>query len=199
MEQNPAWITREGYLVNDPTEDPVDVIVYNLEKAYDKLWLDDSTNDLIDTIGEDNSNEKIVLMNKSNEETRVSVKTPFGPTTRETFKSIAQQGGSWGGVLCTNSVDRTEKKSNKISKYTNYIYRKILEVPLLSYIDDLNKVTKCGVNSLENNTIVTKQIETKRLNFNVGNDTKKSKCEKLHIGKDKSKCTTLTVRNRSIE
>ena len=137
-------------------------------------------------------------MNKSNEETRVSVKTPFGPTKRETFERIVQQGGSWGGVLCTNSVDRTEKKSNKISKYSNYVYKDSLEVPLLSYIDDLNKVTKCGINSLENNAVITKQIETKRLNFNVGNDTKKSKCEKLHIGKDTSKCLNLTVRNKEI-
>ena len=70
-----------------------------LKKAYDKLWLDDTTIDLIETIGDKSSNDKLVLLHESNKETNVSVKTPFGPTKREVFKDIVQQGGSWGGVF----------------------------------------------------------------------------------------------------
>ena len=67
-------------VVNEKKEESIVAIVYNLEKAYDKLWLDDTTADLIETIGDESSNDKLVLLHESNKETNVSVKTPFGPT-----------------------------------------------------------------------------------------------------------------------
>ena len=69
---------------------------------------------------------------------------------------------------------------------------------MLSYIDDIENASKCGLNSLENNTIITKLVETKRLNFNVGSTTKKSKCERLHVGKNNEECTNLSVRDKDI-
>ena len=54
---------------------------------------------------------------------------------------------------------------------------------MLSYIDDMNKVSKCGLETLANNAIITKNVEAKKLNFNVGSETKKSKCERIHVGK----------------
>ena len=81
----------------------------------------------------------------------------------------------------------------------NYHYKETLEVPLLSYIDDMNKITECGINSLENNVVITKEVEMKRLKFNVGNKTKKSKCEKLHVGKNADACVRLKVGKREIK
>jgi hypothetical protein len=134
----------------------------------------------------------------SNEETKISVKTPFGNTKREDFKNIDQQGGSWGGLLCSNSMCAVEKRSKSSTNYSDYLYKGLLEVPLLSYIDDMNKISKCGLNTLENNVILTKQTEMKRLNFNVGNENKKSKCHRLHVGRARNECINLTVRNKDI-
>ena len=105
-------------IVNNKNADPIDVVVYDVEKAYDKLWLDDSLNDLVDTLSEEKSNNNVTLLKKLNETTSVSIKTPFGQTERETFNNIVQQGGSWGGILCANSVGSVETKSGEIKSST---------------------------------------------------------------------------------
>ena len=74
-----------------------------------------------------------------------------------------------------------------------------MEVPLLSYIDDLNKIAKCGLNALESNIFITKQIEMKRLQFNVGSTNKKSKCQIMHIGSKSSKCLPVFARNKALD
>ena len=116
-----------------------------------------------------------------NENTSVSIKTPFGQTERDSFHNIVQQGGSWGGILCANSVGSIEKKASETKCYTKLNYKEAVQIPMLSYIDDIENASKCGVNTLENNIIITNLVEAKRLNFNVGNTTKKSKCERLFI------------------
>ena len=42
-------------------------------------------------------------------------------------------------------------------------------------------------------------MEMKRLNFNIGSQSKKNKCQRLHIGKDKSNCFPLYVRNKPMD
>ena len=168
-------------------------------------------NDLVDTVPEAKANDKLSLLYKSNELTKVAINTPFGVTDRDEFRNLVQQGGGWGGILCSNTVDTLEKKSPSNTKGNNchpkpstksspesyspnttkYLYKGIMPIPMLAYIDDINKVVKCGENSLESNTFITKQIEMKRLNFNVGNEKKKSKCQKLHVRKNKENCIPL--------
>ena len=188
---------------NDKNEDSIDVLVYDVEKAFDKLFLDDCINDLIDTLPKHKETDKISLLHKSNESTKVSVNTPFGQTKRQEYKNIVQQGGGWGGILCSNSVDTVEKSSllepSSVTNYNPYVYEKKLKVPLLSYIDDTNNISKCGLNALKNNIFITSQIEMKRLKFNVGTERKKSKCQKLHVGKDASNCIPLHVNKKQMD
>ena len=103
---------------------------------------------------------------------KVSVNTRFGPTEREEVKNIVEQGGTWGEIFCSNSMDSLERKYPKSTKCIPYRYEEIVEVPLLSYIDDINKVSKCGIEALESNAYITTQIELKRLKFNVGDESK---------------------------
>ena len=96
-------------------------------------------------------------------------------TDRKDFKKIVQQGGGWGGILCSNTVDTLEKKSSssltiptsnsgtssKSSsvKKDSYLYKGVMTIPVMSYIDDINKVEKCGIDSLQFNTFISKQIK----------------------------------------
>ena len=142
-------------------------------------------NDVVNTLPNDKHNDKVNLLHESNKVTNVAINTPLGMTERESFSEIVQQGGGWGGILCSNSVDSLHKKSpsprnneNNTSPITShlsspYLYKGIMEIPLLSYIDDLNKVSKCGIESLEDNLHITKKIEMKRLHFNVGDEKKR--------------------------
>ena len=44
----------------------IDIQIYDIEKAFDALWLEDSLNDIFDNIAEENRNDKISLLYESN-------------------------------------------------------------------------------------------------------------------------------------
>ena len=71
------------------------------------------------TVPEAKANDKVSLLYKSNELTKVAINTPFGVTDRDEFRNLVQQGGGWGGILCSNTVDTLEKKSPSSIKGNN--------------------------------------------------------------------------------
>ena len=78
---------------------------YDIEKAFDKLNLPDTLNELVEDLPEHMKNNKISLLYESNKVTKVAVKTPFGPTERFDVEEVVQQGGFWGPILCFKSMD----------------------------------------------------------------------------------------------
>ena len=80
-------------------EDCIDIQIYDLEKAFDALWLDECFNDLFDTLSEEHSDEKIALLYETNRNNLVAVNTAVGITDRVNMPKIVQQGGTWGPVL----------------------------------------------------------------------------------------------------
>ena len=62
-------------------------------------------NDLFDTLSEDHRNDKIALLYESNRNNLVAVNTAVGMTEQINIPEIVQQGGTWGPVLCSNTVD----------------------------------------------------------------------------------------------
>ena len=91
-------------------EDPIDLQIYDLEKAFDALWLEDCLNDLFDSTSEHYHNDKLTLLYESNKVNMVAVKTAVGMTNRVNIPTIVQQGGTWGPILCSNSIDMVGKK-----------------------------------------------------------------------------------------
>ena len=75
-------------------EEPIDIQIYDLEKAFDALWLEDCLNDVYDSIDAENRNDKISLLYESNRINRVAVKTGVGLTDRVVIPSVVQQGGN---------------------------------------------------------------------------------------------------------
>ena len=106
------------------------------------------------------------LLYEGNKETKVAIKTPFGPTERVNIKEIVQQGGVWGPILCAKSLDSHGKKSLKQEKFL-YQYKEersskcsnkeTTKVPPLCYAEDEAAVSKCGINSAEMNIFITSQ------------------------------------------
>ena len=70
-------------------EECIDIQVYDLEKAFDALWLEDCLNDIFDNLPEDNQNDKISLLYESNKTNLVAVKTRVGMTKRVNMQNIA--------------------------------------------------------------------------------------------------------------
>ena len=88
----------------------IDIPLYDLQQAFDALWLSDCMIDLFDTLPENKRDDTLALLYTLSEENYVAVKTPHGLTDRMSMPSIVQQGGTWGPILCSNSVDQISKK-----------------------------------------------------------------------------------------
>ena len=85
----------------------------------------------------------------------VAVKTAVGMTGRIEIPNIVQQGGTWGPGLCSNSVDTLGKKCQDQDQYI-YLYKNTSKVLIFAMCDDLNRVAKCGIDSVILNTFITK-------------------------------------------
>ena len=155
-------------------------------------------NDIFDTVPDANKNDKLALLYESNKKNMVAVNTALGMTERVNMANIVQQGGTWGPVLCSNSIDTLSKKCRDQGIH-NYRYKKISEVLIFAMCDDLNGVANCGLDSVALNTFINTQIELKRLKFHTPNADGKSKCHKIHIGRDHSKCPVLQVHGTVME
>ena len=164
----------------------IDIQIYDIEKCFDSLWLEECFNDIFDTLPDENLNDQISLLYKTNETNLVSVKTPVGLTDRVDLPYIVQQGGTWGSLLCANSIDTLGKQCRDTGNF-NYLFREKTSIPPLGFIDDLTGIAKCGTDSLELNVFLTTKIELKNLVFG------KNKCARMHVGKQRCECKSLKV------
>ena len=133
-------------------------------------------------------------MNKTN---LIGIQTKYGLTERFNAPDIVQQGGIWGPTLCSNHTDSMEKTCQE-RKIQWYKYKEIVNIPLLTYIDDTGAIAKCGEKSKDLNAFLTTQIETKKLKFNEGSEDKRGKCFKMHIGRNTDRCKSLRVHNENM-
>ena len=179
-------------------EEPVDLQIYDIEKCFDALWLDDCLNDVYETVDVENHNDKLALVYEANQENLVSVKTALGKTERENIPNIVQQGGTWGPILCSNSIDRLGRKCQDRGE-NYYLYKGVVRVLPLAMVDDLNGIAKCGLESVALNSFLTTQIEMKKLKFHIPDDKGKSKCHKIHIGGNTKFCPILKVHGTEME
>ena len=176
----------------------IDVQIYDLEKAFDALWLEDCLIDLFDTIPKNNRDEKLALLYESNKDNLVAVSTAIGLTDRINMPRIVQQGGTWGPSLCSNSVDTIGKKLRDRGEAA-YMYKNMVRVLPLAMVDDINAISKCGMDAIALNTYINTQIELKKLRFHVPDKDGKSKCHKMHIGEPSATCPTLKVHGTVME
>ena len=66
-------------------------------------------------------------------------------------------------------------------------------------MDDINAISKCGHDSVNLNTYINTQVELKKLRFHVPDNEGKTKCHKMHVGKEKNKCPELKVHGTPME
>ena len=127
----------------------------------------------------------------------MAIKTAVGMTDRVNIPDTVQQGGTWGSLLCSNTIDTIGKKCRDRNQHC-YYYKKIAKIVPLGFVDDLNGIAKCGKESLDLNTFLNAQIELRRLRLHVPDKNGKTKCHKLHIGKPNKGCPSLKVHGTSM-
>ena len=118
----------------------VDIQIFDIVQCFDALWLEDVMNDLYDSLPLSGQNDKLTLLYKSNFENRVAVKTPVGQTKRINMPRIVMQGGSWGPIQCSNSIDKIGKRCEEEREHL-YTYKNMVKLPVLTMVDDMLAVS----------------------------------------------------------
>ena len=119
--------------------DSIDIQLYDVEKCFDTLWLQECINDLYDA-GLDNDNLPILF--KENQNAKVAVKTQQGITKRINIKNIVMQGTVFGSLFCTTTMNKLGKLCYE-NKELLYKYKNVVEVPPLCMVDDILSIQKC--------------------------------------------------------
>ena len=162
-------------------EDPIQVQVQDVEKCFDKLWLEATTNALFDA---GLKHDMLNLLYIENKNAKVAVKVNGEVSKRVTVKSVEMQGSVWGSLKCTASMDTLNKTLLK-QKDITYKYRSdpSIEIGVLGMVDDNLCISKCGITSVQKNAIINSFIETQRLTLS------REKSVVLHVS-NKVKCQT---------
>ena len=85
-------------------------------------------NDLHDSVEETLQDDRLALIYKSNETNLVAVKTPVGMTKRVNIELITQQGGTWGPISCSNSIDKIGKQCDEVKRSYCYFYKDAVKI-----------------------------------------------------------------------
>ena len=80
----------------------IDLQLFDVVKFFDKLWLQETLNDLFEA---GITNDKLVLIYKENQKNSIAIKTPFGITKRFDVEDIIMQGTVFGPLKCTTSMN----------------------------------------------------------------------------------------------
>jgi exonuclease III len=160
---------------------PVDIHMYDLCKCFDGLWLEECCNNLYEAGITD---DKLAMIYEGNKVNNVAVRTPAGLTERAIIERIVTQGGVTGPLCCAVQTDGIGKQS--LEEGTNlYYYKGVVGIPTLAMVDDLAKISTCGIESVKDNSYVNAKIEQNKLLFNG------PKCHQMHAGKPSKTCPAL--------
>ena len=74
-----------------------------------------------------------------------------------------------------------------------YLYKGKVGIPTLAMVDDLAKISRCGIDSTKDNAFINARIEQDKLLFNG------PKCHQIHAGRSSNLCPLLKAHSSEIE
>lgn len=104
------------------------IIYGDLKKCFDKLWLQDTINDLWKS---NMLSNKVKVFHEMNKEAKMIVDRPLGMTDEIEMKNIVKQGTIYGPMLCSISTD----KINRIEEKPVTTYGDNLNLDPMTYVD----------------------------------------------------------------
>ena len=162
-------------IVNDvirtKNKDPIEIVYYDVKQAFDSLWTEKSYLDL----HENGLNDDMLnLLHETSKEVEICVKSQVGVTEKDVIRDIILQGETVSSIICTSSVDLMSKQC----PLEVYKYREVVDIPKLSFVDDIADVTKCGKSAKDMNEFTSIEISKRKLQLAT------DKCQKMHVGRE---------------
>ena len=177
-------------VINNKDAENIDLEIYDVAKCFDKLEYFNTANDFFKAGVQ---NDKYLIVENSNKECAVAIKTPWGTKTRRTtINNIEMQGTVLAGLKCAISIDTIGKEALENEHEILYDYKRCVKIPPLSFVDDIITVSKCGGKSVETNAVIQAKIEGMQLQLGH------SKCFQMHVGKPKVTCPTLSIHGKEM-
>ena len=180
-------------VINDTSKkkNSVDIEIMDIAKCFDKMWYEETANDIFKAGVTD---DKFVLLANSNKTCNVAVKTPWGSLTeRITLDKLEMQGTVPAPPKASVQLDTLGKECIESGEGL-FKYKGCVNITPLIMIDDVLAISRCGNDSVKMNAIIQSKIDTKQLMFGT------KKCFKLHIGgKCKTTCPTLKVHDQEMK
>ena len=169
-------------------EEAVDLQLFDVEKCFDALWVEECINDLYDA-GLDN--DKLPLLFLENQNANCAVKTNNGVSRRINIKNIVMQGSVWGSLFCTTTMDKLGQMVYEDEDLI-YRYKGLVAVPSICMVDDILSIQKCS-ESNRINAVINSFIEMKKLKLS------EKKCSRIHVGKVSMDCPDLKVHQSTMK
>ena len=171
--------------VRNGGEDSCDIQVFDVEKCFDSLWVQECVNTLYEY---GFKNDKLVLLYEETKNAKIAIKTPNGTTNRENIQNIIMQGTVFGSLICTAVMDKLAQIFYENQDLV-YKYKDKVDVP----VDDVLCVTKCSNKTIAANATINSFMELNKLKLSA------EKCSKIHIGKKNNQCPQLKVHEREMK
>ena len=175
--------------VKNGNEEACDIQVFDVEKCFDSLWVQECVNTLYE---KGLTNDKLVLLYEETKNAKIAIKTPHGTTERRDIKNIIMQGTVFGSLICTSVMDKLAQMFYKDEDLV-FKYKNTVEVPVLGMVDDVLCVTKCSSKTVISNATINTFMELNKLTLSA------DKCRKIHIGKKCDQCPKLKVHENDMK
>ena len=170
--------------VKRDSENAIDCQIYDIEKCFDSLWLDEVINCLFEA---GLQNDKLPLLFLENYNAEVAIKTNERMSRRVSIQNIIMQGSVWGSLCCVILMDKLGKLLYRDKPELLYYYKGLVGTPPLQMVDDILGIQKCNNKSLQLNTAINTFVNLEKLKLS------KKKCNNIHVGAKNMQCPPLTI------
>ena len=118
---------------------------------------------------------------------KIRVKTPVGTSEEKDIEDIVMQGESISSIMCSTSIDKMARDC----PLEPHKYKNAVDIPQMSFVDDVIDINKCGKKTQEMNTYTVNEVSKRRLQLS------EDKCVRMHINSKRSsaknKCKAVYI------
>ena len=181
-----------GAVINSVTngaEEPIQLQVMYVEKCFEKLWLQATTNALFEA---GVTSEILNLLFIENKLANIAVKVSGQLTKHVVVKYVEMQGNVWVSLKCTTTMDTLNKTILK-QDHLKYKYKNNpnIQIGVPGMVHDTLSISRCENSSDQKNSVINSFIGTQKFTL-----SEEEKCVMLHIGKKKKRyqqCPSLKL------